>query len=237
MNAAHEFLINAHYFWLFYSTIIYVLCERVWAHCGKKNYLMPAMWALIVVAITVYCSGTSYEAYKRATAPIAYLLTVSTVVLAFPIYRQWPRLRRHLLPLLTTIVFGSLAASLSAYGVSKLITSDRAIITCGLIKSITTPIAMAVAEKMDGNVSLIVVIVFVVGIAGSLTAPLALRIAGVNNAMLRGLVYGITAHGLGTATALQESEECGAFSGLAMGLNGIVTALTVPLMVIVFNML
>ena len=106
-----------------------------------------------------------------------------------------------------------------------------------MIKSITTPIAMAVAEKIGGSVPLVAVVVFVVGVVGSITAPLALRIAGINSAMLRGLVYGITAHGLGTAIAMQENEECGAFSGLAMGLTGIVTAIMVPLLIVVFNLL
>jgi len=42
-------------------------------------------------------------------------------------------------------------------------------------------------------------------------------------------LLGVTAHGIGTARAFQESEQAGAFSGLAMGLNTLVTALLLPL--------
>ena len=40
---------------------------------------------------------------------------------------------------------------------------------------------------------------------------------------------GVASHGIGTARALQESETAGAFSGLAMGLNALLTSLALPL--------
>jgi putative effector of murein hydrolase len=42
---------------------------------------------------------------------------------------------------------------------------------------------------------------------------------------------GLTAHALGTARALEESEECGAFSALAMSITGVMTALLLPFIV------
>jgi putative effector of murein hydrolase len=46
---------------------------------------------------------------------------------------------------------------------------------------------------------------------------------------VRGFAVGVAAHGIGTARAFQLSEEAGAFAGLAMGLNGLLTALLFPL--------
>ena len=42
---------------------------------------------------------------------------------------------------------------------------------------------------------------------------------------------GIAAHGIGTARAFQVDEVAGVFSGIAMGLNALVTSLLVPLAV------
>jgi putative effector of murein hydrolase len=42
---------------------------------------------------------------------------------------------------------------------------------------------------------------------------------------------GLAAHGIGTARAFQLSPEMGAFAGLAMGLNGALTALLAPWLV------
>ena len=47
----------------------------------------------------------------------------------------------------------------------------------------------------------------------------------------RGMAMGMTAHAVGTSRALQESEECGAFSALAMSLMGVATAVLLPLLV------
>jgi putative effector of murein hydrolase len=48
---------------------------------------------------------------------------------------------------------------------------------------------------------------------------------------VRGFAVGVAAHGIGTARAFQISETAGAFSGLAMGLNGLLTAFLFPLLV------
>jgi len=41
---------------------------------------------------------------------------------------------------------------------------------------------------------------------------------------------GTASHGIGTARALETSELAGAFSGLAMGLNALATAILLPLL-------
>ena len=48
---------------------------------------------------------------------------------------------------------------------------------------------------------------------------------------VRGFAVGVAAHGIGTARAFQVSEEAGAFAGLGMGLNGVLTAVLVPVVV------
>jgi len=44
----------------------------------------------------------------------------------------------------------------------------------------------------------------------------------------RGFAAGLAAHGIGTARAFQENPLAGAFAGIAMGLNALLTALLVP---------
>ncbi len=46
------------------------------------------------------------------------------------------------------------------------------------------------------------------------------------------MALGITAHAVGTARAMQESEECGAFAALSMSLMGMFTAVLLPLALI-----
>ena len=54
---------------------------------------------------------------------------------------------------------------------------------------------------------------------------------------VNGFALGLTAHAIGTARGLQVNPTAGAFAALAMGLNGVLTALLMPLCVALFQRL
>ncbi|MBR8501451.1 LrgB family protein, partial [Burkholderia cenocepacia] len=55
---------------------------------------------------------------------------------------------------------------------------------------------------------------------------------------VRGFALGVASHGIGTARAFQVDATMGAYAGLGMGLNGVLTAVVVPvLMPVVTNWL
>ena len=58
-----------------------------------------------------------------------------------------------------------------------------------------------------------------------------LGLLGITDARATGLAMGVASHGIGTAQALQIGSVAGAFSGLAMGLNALATAVVIPLLV------
>ena len=60
--------------------------------------------------------------------------------------------------------------------------------------------------------------------------PLILNLLKIKDWSARGLAIGTASHGIGTARALQVNEVAGAFSGLAMGLNALATAILLPLL-------
>ncbi|WP_024901783.1 LrgB family protein, partial [Robbsia andropogonis] len=95
-------------------------------------------------------------------------------------------------------------------------------------KSVTTPIAMAISEKIGGLPSLTAVLVIATGIIGAALGPTILRLVRVREHEAGGFAIGVAAHGIGTARAFQTSAEMGAFSGLGMGINGLFTAIVVP---------
>lgn len=97
-------------------------------------------------------------------------------------------------------------------------------------KSVTIPIAMGVSEKIGGSPSLTAVMVMMAGLLGASTTTRLLNLLGIREYSVRGFATGIAAHGIGTARAFQGSPEAGAFAALGMGLNGILTAVMVPLL-------
>lgn len=65
---------------------------------------------------------------------------------------------------------------------------------------------------------------------GEAPQPEAGGALGIRDWAARGLAMGTASHGIGTARALQVNQVAGAFSGLAMGLNALATALLLPLL-------
>jgi putative effector of murein hydrolase len=94
---------------------------------------------------------------------------------------------------------------------------------------------MGIAERIGGLPSLTAVVVILSGIVGAALGPLVLDLVGVKDWRARGLAIGTAAHGIGTARALGVNATAGAFSGLAMGLNALATALLLPLLWTLFG--
>jgi predicted murein hydrolase (TIGR00659 family) len=161
---------------------------------------------------------------------VHFLLGPATVALALPLYRQLHALRRSVLAVAAALVTGSAVASLSAMAIAKALGAEPQTVLSMAPKSVTTPIAMGVAEQVGGLPSLTAALVLMTGITGAVVGPWVLDKLKIRDERARGLAMGTASHGIGTARALAESETAGAFSGLAMGLNGVITALLVPLL-------
>ena len=165
-----------------------------------------------------------------------FLLGPATVALAVPLYAQLGKLRASLVPLAGALLVGAAVAVASAVGIAWLLGANRTTLLSIAPKSVTTPIAMGISEKLGGLPSLTAVLVVSTGILGAVLGKYVLDALGVREHSVRGFAIGIAAHGIGTARAFQVSEEAGAFSGLAMGLNGLVTALLFPLALWLFGL-
>jgi putative effector of murein hydrolase len=136
-----------------------------------------------------------------------------------------------LFPLGVALLAGCATGILSAIGIGWLLGASDVVLLSLAPKSVTTPIAMGIAEQVGGLPTLTAVLVILTGIVGAVSGPLVLDILRIREPGARGFAMGLASHGLGTARSFQMGEEAGAFSGLAMGLNGALTAVLVPLIV------
>ena len=181
-----------------------------------------------MLAIVLWLGNIDYRRYFDGAQFVHFLLGPATVALAIPLYAEWPRLKAMAGPLLIALVVGSLTAVLSAYAIGALLGASRASLISLAPKSVTTPIAMAVAEPLGGLPALAAALVMLTGVIGAVSAPYLYRWLRINDDAVRGFAIGLAAHGIGTARAFQGSEQAGAFAALAMGLNGLITAVSLP---------
>ena len=155
---------------------------------------------------------------------------MSVVALGYLMYEQIDRLRGQVLPILTSIGVGCTVGVLSVVYIARALGADRTILNSIAPKSVTVPIAVSVSGPLGGIVPITSVVVFCVGIFGSIFGEWILRRCGVRDAEARGFALGAAAHGIGTARAIEIGAVEGALSGLAMALMGLATALLMPLM-------
>lgn len=208
----------------------YLLGDWIYRRTNKHPLLNPVLLAIIVLVAVLSATHTPYPTYFEGAQFVHFLLGPATVALAVPLYFNFSKLRRLWLPLLGGLIAGSLTAAISAIGIAWLLGASPQTLISLAPKSVTAPVAMGIVEKLGGLPSLTAILVVSTGILGAVLGPWTLNVLRVRDEAIRGFSIGVASHGIGTARAFQESEEAGAFSGLAMGLNIIATALMLPVL-------
>lgn len=214
----------------------YLLGDWIYRRAGQHPLLNPVLLAIALLVALLTLTDTPYPTYFEGAQFVHFLLGPATVALAVPLYFNFSKLKRLWLPLLGGLLAGSLTAAVSAIGIAWALGASPETLLSLAPKSVTAPVAMGIAEKLGGLASLTAILVVSTGILGAVLGPWALNALRVRDQAVRGFAIGVASHGIGTARAFQESEEAGAFSGLAMGLNILATALLLPLVVRVLGL-
>ena len=197
--------------------------------CSRGHPLAnPVFLSVCCLIAVLWLTNTDYQQYFANVQLINFLLGPATVALAVPLVRHHKRVRQAALPIMAGVICGSAAGILSALAICYLAGIDWSLAASLSTKSITAPVAMGIAEQIGGVPSLAAVFAVLTGMLGAAFGPWLLTKLNVCAAMERGLAMGATSHGQGTARILQESQEAGAFSGLAMGLTALAMAILMP---------
>ena len=86
------------------------------------------------------------------------------------------------------------------------------------------------ALVMKSAVPMLAVLVILMGIMGALVVTPLMNALGIRDYRARGGAVGLVSHGIGTARAVQVDPVAGTFAGIAIGLNAVMTAVVVPLL-------
>lgn len=212
------------------TLIAYQIGQWIYAKGGMNPLLNPVMIAVALMVGILVATKTPYASYFDGAQFVHFLLGPATVALALPLYRQFEKIRRSGVAIAVSIVTGSLTAAASAIGIAWLLGAGDTTLLSLAPKSVTAPVAMGITEQLGGLPSLTAVLVILTGILGAMLGPPLLNALGIKDWAARGLAIGTASHGIGTARALQVNEVAGAFSGIAMGLNALATAILLPVL-------
>jgi len=201
---------------------------------GRAGLFQPVVIGIVVVISFLLVTDIPYDVYYDGARWLNVFLGPVIVALAVPLYLSLKHIKAQFWPIaLTLIVSGTLVVVITVTVAWWCGASVETLLSIAP-KSTTTPIAMLLAERMGGYASLAAISVLYTGLLGVIVGPVIMTKMNVNDESARGLALGLTAHAIGTARALEEGDECAAFSALAMGITGILTAFLLPFAVSFF---
>lgn len=201
---------------------------------GRASLLHPLMIATPLIYFTMQIIDLDFAAYYSGNGILNWLLGPATVALAVPLSQQLRQLPAMFKPLTVALLLGGLFATLSALLLVKLFGLSDLVLLSLAAKSVTSPIALSIVEQIGGLTSLLAVATMITGLAGIVVAKTIFHLTQLEDERWQGLILGVTAHAIGTAKAFESSPRCGAFATLGMGINGILTAIALPLAIGLF---
>lgn len=217
--------------WLIVTIATFIATSWFNRRVGGTPLLHPVLVSLSLIIIFLLLTGTEYETYFEGAQFIHFLLGPATVALAVPLYDHLERVKKMILPLLVACMAGAVAAAASAILVAQAFDAQIGTLLSLAPKSVTSPIAIGIAEKIGGYPSLASGLVLITGAIGCILAPPLYRIMNVKDEAVKGFALGVSAHGMGTAFAFEYGLMAGAFGGLAMGMTGAFTAFMLPVLI------
>jgi predicted murein hydrolase (TIGR00659 family) len=210
----------------------YLLGLFCYRRSGFFSLLHPVPVASLLIAGFIFIAAVPASYYEQGSALLRWLLGPATVALALPLYQQLHKIRQLLKPVTIGIVIGSLLAIVSALFPAQWLGASDSVLRSLASKSVTTPIAIAVAEDIGGLISLAAGAVILTGILGICIAPWIFRLCRISDPRAKGFALGLAAHGIGTAKALEDGAQCGAFATLALCLTGLFSSLIIPALIV-----
>ena len=217
--------------WLTVTLVAYLVGDTLFRKSGANPSVNPVAIAAVLLGCLLLATGTTYDDYFEGAQFVHFLLGPAIVALAVPLFANVRRIRKAMVPVLFALISGSLTAIVTAVVIARYLgVSDEAVLSL-YPKSVTTPIAMGISEKIGGLPSLTAGMVILTGIVGAVIVTPLMNLFGFDDWRARGFAVGVASHGIGTARAFQVNEVAGVFAAVAMALNGLVTALIIAILV------
>ncbi|MND46040.1 Inner membrane protein YohK [compost metagenome] len=215
--------------WLSLSLLAFVVGQQVQRRCAGAAWVNPVLIAIVLMVVVLQATGTGYDTYYAGAQFINFLLGPATVALAVPLALNLSHVRRSLSGVGLALLAGSLTTTLSGVALVWLLGGDRSVALSMAPKSVTTPIAMALAEEVGGVPALTASLAIAGGIVAAVLGRSVLGWLRVDDWRAHGLAAGVAGSGVAAAQIAPLSGLGAAFAAVGIGLNGLLTAVIVPL--------
>lgn len=216
-------------FALIITLATYQLGYLLYVRARRHPMVNPVAISVIATCVIIEQLNMPYEKYFEGAQFVHFLLGTATVALAVPIYNGFKRMQGKIFHIWVALTVGSTVSIASAVAIAQVMGAGENIVGSMYAKSVTAPIAMGIAERLNVSPTLTAVFTVITGMLGAILAPYILNLLKVHQWWIRGTAIGVGAHGLGITRAFSVNEEAGVFASMAMGLNGVISAIGLPM--------
>ncbi|NQZ83850.1 MAG: LrgB family protein [Colwellia sp.] len=204
----------------------------------KLVWLNPMLLSIMVLIPILISLNVPFEQYFSATKPLNQLLEPAVVALGFPLYQHLKTMKYQWQAILVLLILSSIIVIVVSATLTIAMLALPEIAVSLSLKSVTTPIGIALTEELGGNSSITAFAIILAGLFGALLGPRWLNYIKVSSPKAQGLAIGAASHALGTATISKISYEHAAYGSLSLILSAVITALVSPLIIpILLNLL
>ncbi|MCG1055920.1 LrgB family protein [Mycetohabitans sp. B5] len=198
-------------------------------------WLTPLLVVPVALGAIVLLARIPYPVYFRDTRWLMWLLGPATVAFAVPIYEYRQLIRRHWLSLSVGVAVGVLSGVAGSLALARLLHLSADLQHSLLTRSVSTPFALAVSDRLHASRDLTALFVIATGVVGMLVGELVLAILPLRSRLACGALLGAAAHGAGTVKARELGSQEGVVASLTMMICGVVMVLLAPLLAVWLN--
>ena len=211
------------------TVALYFGSKRVYARF-RQPWLTPLLTVPVVLVAIVLGARIPYPVYFADTRWLMWLLGPATVAFAVPIFEYRHLLKKHWLSLSVGVTVGILVAVGGSLALAKLLHLSPELQRSLATRSVSTPFALAVSDKLHAPKDLSALFVIATGVVGMLFGEIVLALVPLRSRLARGALFGAAAHGVGTAKARELGSEEGVVASLTMMIAGVAMVLLAPLL-------
>ncbi|MET3939080.1 putative murein hydrolase (TIGR00659 family) [Paenibacillus sp. PvP094] len=212
------------------TVALYIPATRLYKRI-KWPILMPVLTTTAVIVVILLITGIKLDTYMLGGKWIQDLLGPAVVSLAFPLSKHMDVLKRNVIPILGGTLGGSIVGMFTGASVALLLGYPKDIVIALLPKSVTTPVAIQLADQAGGNASFTSLFVMIAGFSGILLGPLMMNWIRIKDNSAYGIGLGSASHALGMARSFEYGENAVALSSVSMIVSAIAGSLFLPLWV------
>ena len=209
---------------LFLTLAVYALAVQIRVRTG--NVLCnPVLISTLVLMGYLKVFAIDYELYHDAAQFIDFWLKP-----AVPLYRNWDSIRSQWLPVVLSQLVGSVTGIVTGVYFAKWLGASRDVVLSLASKSVTNPIAIEITASIGGIPAITAATVIIAGLFGQMAGYKVLKGALYMPSSV-GMSLGTASHAMGIAASLEYGRRMAAYAGLGLTLNGVLTAVLVPILI------